>query len=74
MEEAQKLLKDPQTESQGREKLISLPYYDALLADPQSEPSLQREAALLATPAGPVHNLLFEHQKAVNRYRRLFDL
>lgn len=75
VEEAQKLLKDPQTESQGREKLISiLPYYDALLADPQTEPSLQREAALLATQAGSVHNLLFEHQKAVNRYQQAADI
>jgi tetratricopeptide (TPR) repeat protein len=75
VEEAQKLLKDPQTESQGREKLISiLPYYDALLADPQTEPSLQREAALLATQAGSVHNLLFEHQKAINRYQQAADI
>lgn len=72
---AQELMKDVRTEKQGREKLISLlPYYEALLSEAQTEPSLQREAARLASQAGSIHHSLIEYSKAISRYQQSIEI
>ncbi|HQR06935.1 MAG TPA: protein kinase [Gemmatales bacterium] len=73
--DAQEMMKDVRTEKQGREKLISLlPYFEALLIDPQTEPSLQLEAARLASQVGSIHYTLAEYQKSSVRYQQSIDL
>lgn len=72
---SQEMLKDVRTERQGREKLISLiPYYEALLNEAQTEPSLQIEAARLASQAGSIHHSLAELDKAIARYLQSIEL
>lgn len=69
--DAQELLKDDRTERRGKEKLLSLlPYFEALLAEPQTEPSLQLETARLAGQVGGIHQTLGEFGKAAQRYQQ----
>ncbi|MFO0812865.1 MAG: protein kinase [Gemmatales bacterium] len=71
VQDAQDMLKDVRTEKAGRAKLINmLPYYEALLADQQTEPMLQLEAARLANQVGQIHYILGEYAKAVDRYQQ----
>lgn len=73
--DAQEMMKDVRTEKQGREKLISLlPYFEALLIDPQTDLSLQLEAARLASQVGSIHHTLAEYQKSSVRYQQSIDL
>jgi serine/threonine protein kinase len=69
--DAQEMLADVRTERRGKDKLLSmLPYFEALLVDPQTEPSLQLETARLASQVGGIHQSLGEFGKAAERYQQ----
>lgn len=75
VQSAEELMKDARTMKEGRDRLIaSLPYFDALLLEPQSEPTLQLEVARLASQAGSIHQALGEYTKSAGRYQQSADL
>lgn len=75
VQSAEELMKDVRTVKEGRERLIaSLPYFDALLHDAQTEPILQLEVARLARQAASIHHTLGEYAKSVSRSQQAVDL
>jgi len=75
VQSAEELMKDARTMKEGRDRLIaSLPYFDALLLEPQTEPTLQLEVARLASQAAGIHQALGEYSKAASRYQNAAEL
>lgn len=73
--EARRLLEDPATEKEGRDKLlIVLQYLDKLLRDTQLAPRLRREAARLTGQAGDIHTMLGQYPKAQARYKQAIEV
>jgi tetratricopeptide (TPR) repeat protein len=72
---ARKLLDDPATEKEGRDKLLTiLQYLDTLLRDTQLAPVLRREAARLSTQAGDIHMMLGQYPKSQARFKQAIQM